>query len=57
MADYAAMLPNMLFGEALRNELTVLPDYKRCRSKREAYEALGHLQDIYPWQNGNRNLS
>ncbi len=47
MADYAAMLPNMLFGEALRNELTVLPDYDTTIRDAEASVRLMKLSDIY----------
>lgn len=47
MADYAAMLPNMLFGEALRNELTVLPDYNTTIRDAEASVRLMKLSDIY----------
>lgn len=47
MSDYSELLPNMLFGEELRNELQILPEYDDSVKNLDASTRLLKLMDIY----------
>lgn len=47
MSDYSELLPKMLFGEELRNELQILPEYDDSVKNLDASTRLLKLMDIY----------
>ena len=47
MSDYSELLPKMLFGEELRNELQILPEYDDSVKNLDASTRLMKLMDIY----------
>lgn len=47
MTDYSGLMPRMLFGEELKETLTVLPDYNDSVREMDAASRLVKLSDIY----------
>lgn len=45
--DFSTMLPPMLFGDKLKETMTVLPEYDESVRQRAARERLLRLSDIY----------